>query len=192
MGRGWERSRVSLVHSQQKRKGLVFPFVIIPPLLSSLHTHTHTHTPRKASLARRIWTVPGSLPKCHQNLVYIFNEEYEFIVPTVCMFHLIKSHKHKEALVSSYKCVCSLPEHLTRWQIVLQEQTRTAQEWFSLSSHNPEWFLKVSFPSMSSSRSQVLYSELSWHSPDSLEHRSSTSFFFHCFLSKSFDTPKYP
>ena len=68
---------MSLVHGQQKRAGLVFPFVIIPPSsLSLTHTHTHTHTPRKASLTRRIRTVPGSLPKCHQNLLYIFNEDY--------------------------------------------------------------------------------------------------------------------
>lgn len=46
----------------------------------------------EASLARRAWTFPGPLPKPHRNLVYIFNEDYEFIVPKVYMFHLIKSH----------------------------------------------------------------------------------------------------
>lgn len=81
-------SRVSLAQRAQKLAVLSFPFAIIPPTPLS-----HTHTPRKASLTRRIWTFPGPLPKCHQNLIYIFNEDHVFVVLKVCVFRHINTRK---------------------------------------------------------------------------------------------------
>lgn len=60
------------------------------------------------------------------------------------------------------------------------EQPRTGQHDLSWVHVTQSDFSICSFSFSSNPRLYVLYSDLSWYSPDSLGHRSSITFFFHC------------
>lgn len=74
-------------HSPQKQQHFVSHLVSFSPL------------PHEA-LVVKTWIPLGPLPKYHQNLVYIFNGDHEFMVLKVCMFHLTKRHLNLRELWS--------------------------------------------------------------------------------------------
>lgn len=138
--------------------------------LSFSHTVSSLPAHREdASLARRTWTFPGLLPKYRQNLVYIFIECWVYCSISLLVPPNKESYKHKKALVSSCKCVCSMHKRLIEWLCHIHRP--------ELYKNDPD-FSRYSFPFTSSPRSCVLASEWSSYSPDSLGQYSITFFLF--------------